>query len=151
MRLQMRVVRCSDLITEYSEIFTGLTILLNRSIGGFPLLWWRECGNTYKITRQKCNTPLSFTNLIDCYIGQKVWWFLETLRQWSRTELQNNEGQLRFPTYWWNILLLRQLHNNMGHPGRDRTTSLLIDRFYWLTMKVDTTALLEECNKWLKF
>jgi hypothetical protein len=27
--------------------------------------------------------------------------------------------------------VLEAMHNDMGHPGKDRTLSLLKDRFYW--------------------
>jgi hypothetical protein len=28
-------------------------------------------------------------------------------------------------------IVLEAMHNDMGHPGRDGTTSLVKDRFYW--------------------
>ena len=34
-------------------------------------------------------------------------------------------------------IVLEAMHNDMGHPGRDRTTSLVKDRFYWSGMSQD--------------
>jgi hypothetical protein len=34
-------------------------------------------------------------------------------------------------------LIMDLLHNKMGHPGRDQTTSLVTDRFYWPKMRSD--------------
>lgn len=48
-------------------------------------------------------------------------------------------------------IILQHLHNNMGHPGRDRTTSLVIDRFYWPRMRRDIATWIEECDRCLKF
>lgn len=47
--------------------------------------------------------------------------------------------------------MLKHLHNYMGHPGRDKTTSLLIDRFYWPRMMRDIVTWIEECDRCLKF
>ena len=44
-------------------------------------------------------------------------------------------------------VILRQLHNNIGHPWPDHTTSLIIDRFYWPRMGSDIAALVEECDR----
>lgn len=47
--------------------------------------------------------------------------------------------------------ILRHLHNNMGHPDRDRTTSLVIIWFYWPRMRRDIATWIEECDRCLKF
>lgn len=47
--------------------------------------------------------------------------------------------------------MLKHLHNYMGHPGRDKTTSLVIDRFYWPMMMRDIVTWIEECDRCLKF
>ena len=39
----------------------------------------------------------------------------------------------------------------MGHPGRDRTTSLIIDRFFWPRMRGDIATWIQECDRCLKF
>ena len=48
-------------------------------------------------------------------------------------------------------IILQQLHNRMGHPGRDRTTPLIIDRFFWPRMRGDIATWIQECDRCLKF
>lgn len=43
--------------------------------------------------------------------------------------------------------VLTGLHNNMGHPGKDRTLSLLRDRFYWPGMATDTENWVKNCGR----
>ena len=43
--------------------------------------------------------------------------------------------------------VLESLHNDMGHPGKDRTLSLVRDRFYWPGMHQDITTWIEECGR----
>lgn len=45
---------------------------------------------------------------------------------------------------------LRSLHNDLGHPGRDRTISLLRERFYWPGMLQDTEKWIQKCDRCLK-
>lgn len=47
--------------------------------------------------------------------------------------------------------MLKHLHNYMGYPGRDKTTSLVIDRFYWPRVMRDIVTWIEECYRCLKF
>ncbi|XP_056008433.1 uncharacterized protein LOC130051105 [Ostrea edulis] len=39
----------------------------------------------------------------------------------------------------------------MGHPGRDRTTSLITEHFYWPRMRNDIQRWIEECDRCMKF
>lgn len=41
--------------------------------------------------------------------------------------------------------VLEALHDDMGHPGKDRTLSLIRDRFYWPGMHKDIETWIEEC------
>ena len=43
--------------------------------------------------------------------------------------------------------VLESLHNDMGHPGKDRTISLIRDRFYWPGMHQDIVTWIEECGR----
>ena len=60
-------------------------------------------------------------------------------------------------TYLWQLVLPQQLisraligcHDQCGHQGRDRTLSLLRERFYWPTLYRDTVQHLESCRKCL--
>jgi len=47
-------------------------------------------------------------------------------------------------------IVLEAMHNDMGHPGRDRTTSLVKDRFYWSGMYQDITTWIEECGRCIR-
>ena len=48
-------------------------------------------------------------------------------------------------------LIMEFLHNKMGHPGRDRTTSLIAERFYWPRMRNDIQSWIEDCDRCTKF
>ena len=50
--------------------------------------------------------------------------------------------QLVLPKYYTNSVL-EQLHNKFGHPGRERTMSLIRDRFYW-------SGMFKDCENWIK-
>ena len=47
--------------------------------------------------------------------------------------------------------ILEFLHDRMGHPGRERTTSLVMDRFYWPRMRKDISNWVDQCDRCLKF
>ena len=46
--------------------------------------------------------------------------------------------------------VLKMLHNNSGHPGRDRTLSLLRDRFYWPKMYQDVEDWISNCPRCIR-
>ncbi|MCG8048820.1 MAG: DDE-type integrase/transposase/recombinase, partial [Candidatus Thiodiazotropha taylori] len=46
--------------------------------------------------------------------------------------------------------VLKGLHNDMGHPGKDRTLSLLRDRFYWPGMTVDVENWVKNCGRCIR-
>jgi hypothetical protein len=43
--------------------------------------------------------------------------------------------------------VLEAMHNDMGHPGKDRTLSLLKDRFYWPGMSKDIEEWISHCGR----
>jgi len=45
---------------------------------------------------------------------------------------------------------LQGLHNDIGHPGRDRTLSLLRERFFWPGMTNDVEQWIKSCNRCLR-
>jgi hypothetical protein len=47
--------------------------------------------------------------------------------------------------------ILAFLHVRMGHPGRERTTALVLDGFYWLRMRKDIATRIDGCDRCLKF
>ena len=46
--------------------------------------------------------------------------------------------------------VLTGLHDDVGHPGRDRTTSLVRDRFYWSGMSKDIEQWIRSCDRCVK-
>jgi transposase InsO family protein len=46
--------------------------------------------------------------------------------------------------------ILEALHNEMGHQGRDRTTNLIRERFYWPGMTTDIEKWLNQCENCIK-
>lgn len=46
--------------------------------------------------------------------------------------------------------VLACLHNDVGHPGRDRTLSLLRDRFYWPGMSSDVDDFVKKCPRCIR-
>lgn len=47
--------------------------------------------------------------------------------------------------------VLTGLHDDVGHPGRDRTVSLLRDRFYWPCMPSDVDDWIKKCGRCVRF
>ena len=43
--------------------------------------------------------------------------------------------------------ILEALHDDMGHPGKDRTLALVKERFYWPGMHGDIETWIEECGR----
>ena len=46
--------------------------------------------------------------------------------------------------------VLKGLHNDMGHPSKDRTMSLLRDRFFWPGMFSDTESWIANCERCIR-
>lgn len=46
--------------------------------------------------------------------------------------------------------VLTGLHNDVGHPGKDRTTSLVRERFFWPLMTLDIEKWVNECDRCLR-
>ena len=46
--------------------------------------------------------------------------------------------------------VLTSLHNELGHPGKDRTTSLVRDRFYWPAYTADVASHVAKCERCLR-
>lgn len=54
--------------------------------------------------------------------------------------------QLVLPKVYRKIAL-EGLHSNVGHPGKDRTTSLIRDRFFWPGMAADIVSWVDGCER----
>ncbi|XP_053380214.1 uncharacterized protein LOC128548783 [Mercenaria mercenaria] len=46
--------------------------------------------------------------------------------------------------------IFKALHQDMGHQGRDRATSLLKERFYWPGMDADIAGLVSRCDRCIR-
>ena len=46
---------------------------------------------------------------------------------------------------------LEACHDEIGHLGKDRVLSLLVDRLYWLNMKKDVKEYVQTCPRCLRF
>ena len=80
------------------------------------------------------------------------------LREWDKLSLDEDgilhrktvtRTQLVLPDKY-KTTVLRQLHDDMGHQGADRTTSLVRDRFFWPHMQREVETYLSRCCACLK-
>ena len=65
-------------------------------------------------------------------------------------QLQENKFQFVLPKSYWKQSM-EACHDNMGHLGIERTTSLLRDRFYWPSMIEDIEIHIRSCPPCLRF
>ena len=66
------------------------------------------------------------------------------------SQLQENKFQFVLPKPYWKQSL-EACHDNMGHLGIGRTTTLLRDRFYWPSMIEDIEHHIKSCPRCLRF
>lgn len=59
---------------------------------------------------------------------------------------EGERHQLVLPTAHASTVI-EALHDDMGHPGKDRTLSLIKDRFYWPGMDKDVELWITECGR----
>ena len=62
---------------------------------------------------------------------------------------EENIDQLVIPDYYRQEKLT-SLHDNVGHPGRERTLALLKERFYWPRMSIDVEKHVTKCTRFLR-
>ena len=65
-------------------------------------------------------------------------------------QLQENKFQFVLPKSYWKQAL-EACHDNMGHLGIERATSLLRDWFYWPSMLEDIEHHVKTCPRCLRF
>ena len=68
---------------------------------------------------------------------------------YRETQVDSEKNLLVLPSCFIEQVLTG-LHNDMGHPGKDRTLSLLRDRFYWPGMTSDTDAWITNCGRCIR-
>ena len=61
---------------------------------------------------------------------------------------ENTIQQLVLPTIYRKTVL-QGLHNDVGHPGRDRTLSLIRERFYWPRITAEIEEWTKQCQRCL--
>jgi transposase InsO family protein len=65
----------------------------------------------------------------------------------------NIDGEVRLQVVLPSALISRVLtglHDDIGHPGRDRTISMLRDRFYWPGMSKDAADWVHNCDRCIR-
>ena len=94
--------------------------------------------NTKPSRKEICSNPLlrQFTNLklIDGVLHRVT------------TTDEGIKNQLVLPIAHASTVI-EAMHNDMGHPGKDRTLSLIKDRFYWPGMHSDVEKWITECGR----
>ena len=67
-------------------------------------------------------------------------------------EMEHNDSkveQLVIPNCYKNDVL-KGLHNDVGHPGKDRTLRLIRERFFWPNMSSDIEKWVSSCDRCLR-
>ena len=72
--------------------------------------------------------------------------FISDILYRETTTADKKTRQLVIPREFRNKVLT-ELHDKFGHPGRERTTSLIKDRFYWIGMHQDIENWIKNCNR----
>ena len=67
------------------------------------------------------------------------------MKEW----LEGTIDQLVLPKCYSESVLVG-LHNDIGHPGRERTLWLLKERYFWAGMTVDVEQWINRCDRWLR-
>ena len=69
---------------------------------------------------------------------------------YRNTTLNNVQTrQLVLPLHFRSIIL-KQLHDDLGHQGRDRTLSLVRSRFYWPGLENDVEEKIKNCGRCIR-
>lgn len=71
------------------------------------------------------------------------------LLYWEVVEKTEKIQQLVVPSYFRKQILL-SLHNQVGHPGREKTVSLVKDRFYWPAYTSDISRWIDGYDRCLR-
>ena len=93
--------------------------------------------------------PKDYPNSREDQIMKKIFHSFKMIRGILYREMKDGENiiqQLVLPKIYHNTVL-QGLHNDVGHPGRDITLSLIRERFYWPRMTADIDKWTSECHR----
>ena len=71
---------------------------------------------------------------------------MESSSDLSGLQVENRKKQLVVPQNT-SKTILKQLHDDMGHQGIERTTQLARERYHWLDMTADILAYCKHCRR----
>lgn len=83
---------------------------------------------------------------------RKIFHSLKMIRSILYRETKDGENTINqqvLPKVYHSTVL-QGLHNDVGHPGRDRTLSLIKERLYWPRMTSDIDKWTSECHECLR-
>ena len=108
--------------------------------------WRRTVIDKYKPTVEQCyfKGDLAMRKHFDCLKIKRGILY----KEWKRKGMESI-FQLVLPKCYKDQVL-RGLHDDIGHPGRDRTTSLLKERYFWPGMTSDVEKWVSKCDRCLR-
>ena len=160
----VRVI-CASVVTPHLEtISTSVDILSATEFPGEPMAQIEQ----RKIRKQQLND--SFLGFWVRAVRNKTQPHRDTLRKredlamhklfsslklirgvlYRELDIDNEKKHLLILPTCFIEQVLTGLHNDMGHPGKDRTLSLLRDRFYWPGMTSDTENWIKNCGRCIR-
>ena len=109
-------------------------------------IWYRAVMDK-KLPRKNAMTGDSRYKIMSRHYKQ---FFMNRGVLYRKTE-QNNQtvNQIVLPECFKETVL-RGIHNDMGHPGKERSVSLVRNRFYWPGYTVDCEKWVEKCDRCLR-
>ena len=96
--------------------------------------------------------PRDHSNSREDQIMKRIFHSLKMIRGILYREMKDGDTviqQLVLPKIYHNTVF-QGLHNDVGHPGRDRTLSLVKERFYWPRMTADIDKWTSQCHRCLR-
>ena len=73
--------------------------------------------------------------------------FMAHDKLYRKAEVNGQEFQQLVLPMAFREVVFRAFHDDLGHQGRDRTTSRIKQRFYWPAMDSDIQQLVRQCNR----
>ena len=106
--------------------------------------FWIEAVSRKERPKKQDLTPSPFNNLLFNNFQKLI---LKDGVLYRRTIIDDKpKDQLILPSSQIRTVL-RYLHNEMGHQGRDRTMSLVQDRYFWYGMRKDVEEWIKRCRR----